>query len=258
MNAKSLFLGLAVAASLISTAQANLVLNGSLERGDTFNSTYVNGYPLGGIPNWTVQGAPLNLGVFNAVYIYDDFTDASLPIYMPPAYYSCAPALGFISGNASCVNPDGPGHFINLDGDPAFPAAISQSISGLVANHQYRLSFYWAVVQRNDQSGPITNNYLDVSLGTSLVESTTPLNLPAQGFSGWLTTTYDFTWSGVNNGVDNMLIFLAHGAPTNLPPSINLDGISLNAIPEPPTLILLIFGLVGVFALRRRQVLVVA
>ena len=256
MSAKSLFLGLAVAASLISTAQANLVLNGSLERGDTFNSTYVDGYPLGDIPHWTVQGAQLNLGVFNAVYIYDDFTDASLPIYMPPAYY-CTPALGFIGG-IPCSNPDGPGHFINLDGDPAFPAAISQSINGLVENHQYRLSFYWAAVQRNDQSGAITNNYLDVSLGTSLVESIIPVNLPAQGFSGWFTTTYDFTWSGVNNGVDNMLIFLAHGAPTNLPPSINLDGISLNAIPEPPTLVLLIFGLVGVFAFRRRQVLVAA
>ena len=56
-----------------------------------------------------------------------------------------------------------------------------------------------------------------------------------------------------------MLNFLAHGNPSGLPPSVNLDGISLTAVPEPSTLGLLIaggFGLVGVGARRRCQTVV--
>src|ERR1017187_6650805 len=122
MSVKSLVLGLAVVVSLGSTAKAgNLVLNGSLEASNTSDSVLVNSYPAGTIPNWVVHGAS-GAAPFNAVYIYDVLGGA-LPSYMPASYYSCLVALGFVSGN-SCADPDGTGHFINLDGDPAFPAAI--------------------------------------------------------------------------------------------------------------------------------------
>jgi hypothetical protein len=259
VHIKSMVLGLAVAAGLGSTAKAgNLVINGDLDRPGTTNSVYVNVYPSGDIPSWTVLGAPGNPGTFNAVYLYDNLGDATLPAFMPPSYYSCTPALGFVSGN-SCLNPDGTGHFINLDSDPAFPAAISQSIAGLTKGGQYSVTFDWAAVERNDQTGPTSGYFLDVSLGgehflTSSIIA--PPSLPSNGFSGWFTTSHTFTWDGTTSA----LTFLAHGLPTGLPPSINLDSISLTAVPEPATWEMMIAGIGGLMAVvaRRRRRTVVA
>lgn len=57
------------------------------------------------------------------------------------------------------------------------------------------------------------------------------------------------------DGVGNVLSFKAHGNPTGLPPSVNLDSVSLNAVPEPSSWAILITGsgLVLVAARRRRQ-----
>ena len=166
---------------------------------------------------------------------------------------------------ANCLNPDGPGYFINLDGDPGFPTAISQTITGLIINQKYNLRFSWAAVQRDDASGLTSDEYLIASLGKEVftttnyfpgpVSSTCTTCLPSKGFSGWFTSSYDFVWDGSAN---NVLTFLAHGNPGGLPPSLNLDGISLNAVPEPSTLALLIaagVGLVGVGARRRQTVI---
>jgi hypothetical protein len=255
MTIKSLVLGLAVAASLGSTATAG-VLNGSLELNGCSlspslgtNCVYINAPNTGQITNWAVGGAGAST-LWNAVYIYDPTPGQSTtvlpPAFMPSQYRLCT---GLVSG-AVCADPDGAGWFINLDGDPAFPASISQTVGGLVKGQEYALTFSWAAVQRNDESGATTET-LGVSLGTSLVTSTPTIGLPSQGFSGWLKTTYDFTWDGGSS----VLSFLASGTPTGLPPSINLDGISLTAVPEPSSWEMLIagFGFALVVASRRRQ-----
>jgi hypothetical protein len=124
--------------------------------------------------------------------------------------------LGFVSGN-SCLNPDGTGHFINLDGDPAFPAAISQLIVGLTLGGQYSVTFDWAAVQRDLETGPTSGYFLDVSLGGEhfLTSSIVGLpSLPMAGFSGWFTTSHTFTWDGTTSA----LTFLAHALPTGHPP----------------------------------------
>jgi hypothetical protein len=214
MSTKSLVLGLAVAASLGSTASAaSIVLNGGFEQ-----SSYPLGTPAadilnpdhGSITDWTVHGAGATINEWNSVYI--DGAVSGLTAFMPAQYALCQTSGGFVSG-AVCADPDGAGYFINLDGDPAFPAAISQAIGGLVKGQEYALTFSWAAVQRNDESGSTTES-LQVSLGTSLVTTTPTISLPAQGFSGWLTTTYDFTWDGASN----VLTFLAQGGPSGLPP----------------------------------------
>lgn len=169
MNFKSLVLGLAAAVSLVSSAKA-LVMNG-----DFTLSSYPSGTPyedIVNIPrqikNWTVSGYGSTSGSWNAVYINDPnpgFSNplSSPPMYMPAAYRTCM--LGFQSG-ASCHDPNGPGYFVNLDGDPDRPAAISQTISsGLHKGDEYRLTFSWADVQRSDKSGPTSDEYLTASLG---------------------------------------------------------------------------------------------
>lgn len=251
MNLKPLVLSLAVAASLSTVLQAGqLVVNGSLETNNTTIVPILNTYVAGTIPNWTVQGAT-PLAPFNAVYDYAT-VPGPVPLYMPASFNSCTVALGFVAG-ASCANPDGTGHFVNLDGDPNFPAAISQLILGLVPNTAYIITFSWAAVQRLDQIGSTTGNFLDVSLGDQHF-TTTSLNLPSQGFSGWMTTSFNLTWDGVGN----QLTFLAHGNPSGLPPSINIDGISLStSAPEPASWQMLAgglaFGLVAVTLARRRR-----
>jgi hypothetical protein len=235
-----------------SAGAIELVKNGSLE---------ISGYPAattqnivnfnpGQITDWQVHGA--GALPWNAVYIYDDLSDAARPPFMPPSYYGCSPAFGFVAGNA-CGIPDGSNHFINLDGDNSFPGAISQSITGLAANQRYRLTFNWAVVQRDNETGDIYDNYLDVSVGDQHYQ--TPVigdinnKFPTQGFTGWFTTKYDFNW----NGHGKLLTFLAHGTPSGHPPSINLDGISLLALPEPPILALLSIASLGLIAAARRR-----
>lgn len=248
---KSASIGLsAVALSMIAfSAQATeLIMNGELDRSSTTaNAVYINSYPANDIPSWTVSGTSTNPN-FNAVSIYDnDIHDSALPAYMPASYYSCTSASGFVSGN-SCLNPNGNGYFINLDGDPAFPAAISQTISGLVKDQLYELTFGWAAVQRNDQFGS-TTEWLNVKLGTSLNETTPIIGLPSGGFSGWFTTSYDFTFDGGSS----LLTFLAGGTPSGLPPSINLDSISLTTVPEPTTYALLGIGLLGALFARTQK-----
>lgn len=264
MNIKSLVLGLAVAASVSSTAKAlPLVKNGSLETpGNTTTVAFVGHNP-GTIPNWTISGP--QPGGWNSVYIYDNVVSDSMTIppqppppgFMPLDYRLCRPSVpagqlgGGLQPGASCANPDGPGHFINLDGDPGFPASINQAISGLVKDHSYKLTFSWAAVQRNDQTG-LTDEFLKVSLGNQVFD-TQKIFLPSKGFSGWFPASHDFTW----NGVGPILSFLAVGNPTGLPPSVNLDGISLVEIPEPSTLALLFasgFGLMAARARRRQTV----
>jgi hypothetical protein len=275
MNIKSLVLGLAVAASLASTAKANLVMNGSLEQSGyapgTTQSISNPGVPAndpGKITNWTVSGSGSTSAFWNAVYIYDNYLLNPLtpPAPMPTSYRSCAPSLGFQSADAMCLNPDGPGYFINLDGDPGFPTTISQTINGLMANQQYRLTFSWAAVERNDASGPTSDEYLIASLGNEVFTTanyfpgpvgfpTCPTCLPSKGFSGWFTSSYDFVWDGSSN---NVLKFLAHGNPAGIPPTINLDGISLTAVPEPPIWALLIAAGFGIVVVARRRKAAVA
>jgi len=59
-----------------------------------------------------------------------------------------------------------------------------------------------------------------------------------------------------------MLSFLAHGNPSGIPPTLNLDGISLVAVtvPEPSswTILIIGFGLMAVITHRRRQMVVAA
>jgi PEP-CTERM motif len=61
----------------------------------------------------------------------------------------------------------------------------------------------------------------------------------SHGFTGWTYQTLDFT----ADNTSDVLSFLAVGTPNGVPPFSLLDGVSVNAIPEPMSATLMLIGL---------------
>jgi hypothetical protein len=152
------------------------------------------------------------------------------------------------SANGLKLSPDG-GAFIGADGDFQ-DEPIQQTISGLVAGHEYAVSFDWAAAQQFGFRGPTTSGW-DVSLGAD-TQSTGDLGIGSRGFSGWQSSTFDFFATGPSE----TLKFLATGTGgAALPPFALLDSVSLTAVPEPSTWAMMVvgFGLLGYAGFRRRR-----
>lgn len=139
------------------------------------------------------------------------------------------------------------GNFVAADG--AFNTdAISQTIHGLTAGKKYDVSFDWAGAQQAGFNGPTTEQW-SVSLGGE-THDTPVINNPSHGFTGWFHQTIAFTAADANE----TLSFLAKGTPSGVPPFALLDGVSMQAVPEPSSLILGagLAALAGVRRLRAR------
>jgi hypothetical protein len=138
------------------------------------------------------------------------------------------------------------GNFVASDG--AFSVApITQTINGLTAGQKYGVGFYWAGAQQNGFDGPNTEQYV-VSLGNQ-AQSTATYQNSSHGFSGWTHENFTFTATGGSEA----LSFLAVGTPDGVPPFALLDGVSMNAVPEPATWAMMILGIGGIGALARRR-----
>jgi hypothetical protein len=142
-------------------------------------------------------------------------------------------------------SPDG-GYFIGQDSDFQVQP-LQQTITGLTAGDTYQVGFWWGAAQQSGFYGP-TADLWNVSLGSS-TQTTSTINLPSQGFSGWQYQTFDLT----ADGSSDVLQFLAGGYPQGPPPFILLDGVSLTPTPEPGTLPLLFTGLLGGLGLLRSR-----
>ncbi len=152
------------------------------------------------------------------------------------------------SANGLTLSPDG-GAFVG--GDGAFQdEPIQQTISGLVAGHEYAVSFDWAAAQQATFSG-LTSSGWDVSLGAETF-STGNLAIGDHGFSGWQQSTFDF----IATGSSETLSFLSTGTGGAAePPFSLLDGVSLTSVPEPSTWAMMVLGfsLLGYASFRRRR-----
>lgn len=145
--------------------------------------------------------------------------------------------------NGLTASPVG-GNFLAADGDTRYNGPVEQTINNL-APGTYQLSFYWALAQQ--WTGAVTGEgQWEVSLGNQ-TQSTTMVSLPSVGgFVPWMYETMTFT---VTTAGSEVLSFLANeGGPYGWPPFLLLDGVSLDAVPEPGSFVLLGIGVIGITA----------
>ncbi len=207
------------------SAQASLVFNGSFE--ETTSGAGQMDYNTNAT-DWATTG-------YNFI-----FSSGSADTTGVTGQYGNLQLWGPGNGSANGLpasSPDG-GNYIGADG--AFDAgAITQTITGLAVGDEYTVGFWWAAAQQYTFSGATTELW-QVSLG-SQEQSTTVWDNPSHGFSGWMYQTFNYTASSTSE----VLSFLAVGTPTSPsePPFVLLDGVSLEASPEPGTFVLMLGGL---------------
>jgi hypothetical protein len=131
-----------------------------------------------------------------------------------------------------------------------YPGKLSQNIFGLNIGDTYELTFDYALGQQSGFDGANKNNYWQVGFGKD-IQNSAMLTIDNGGFSGWKTASMTFKATSVSQ----VLSFLALGSSPGAPPFMLLDNVSMQAVPEPSTLSLMLggVGLVGFLARRRRK-----
>jgi hypothetical protein len=217
------------------SAKADLITNGSFE--STTNGLGKIGSSSGATTNvtgWNTNGYSF---VFSA---NGGDTNGYLQLW--------GPNNGGVAGNTLGASPDG-GNYIGADG--AFQVgAITQTITGLIAGQQYSVGFYYAGAQQSGFTGDTSEQWI-VNLGnnSATAQSTPILNDVSHGFTGWNHEVFTFT----ADGSSDTLSFLAAGTPNGEPPFSLLDGVSMVAVPEPASMLLMGTGLAALGLVRRRR-----
>ena len=213
---------------------SNLVTNGSFESNGGNGQIGFNTSAMG----WSVPAPPGSYTFLYAPGTAD--TTGATGQYGFNALWG--PGNGAANG-LPATSPDG-GYFIAQDS--AFQqGAISQTINGLTPGNSYTVSFWWAATQQEGFDGP-TSSQWQVTLG-SQTQSTAFANIPNHGFQGWMHQSFTYTATTSSE----VLSFFANGSP-QVPPFALLDGVTLNAVPEPGTITLMATGLMGAIGAVRR------
>ncbi len=132
------------------------------------------------------------------------------------------------------TSPDG-GNFVAQDG--AFlNGAEMQTINGLQVGHYYNVSFWQGAGQQMGYSGDTTEQWR-VSLGSDIQYSHLMQDL-SHDFVPWEYQTMTFKATASSE----VLSFFALGTPAGLPPFVLLDGITMDQVPEPGTVLLAASG----------------
>lgn len=219
-------------------AQAyNLVANGGF---DTAGGNGQIGYNTT-VADWTTSG-------YNFVFAPGTATTTGAPTQFGGTNLTLWGTDIHGNSNGFTDSPDG-GNFIGADG--AFEVgAITQTLTGLVAGQQYSVGFDYAGAQQSGFTGPTTESWI-VNLGNNnaTAQSTPILSDSSQGFTGWNHEVFTFT----ADGSSDTLSFLAAGTPNGEPPFSLLDGVTMVAVPEPASMLLMGTGLAALGLVRRRR-----
>ncbi|MEQ1601153.1 MAG: PEP-CTERM sorting domain-containing protein [Methylophilaceae bacterium] len=258
-------------------ANLNLVKNGSFE---TVTTTKNDAFSLAGVSNWATLnsytflevpgGATLPFAPSNGGSLYSGIA-CTAPILPTtgPAPSGCFPT----------TSPDG-GNFVVADGG-AYPFGVLwQSLTGLVVGQSYEVSFWQAAGQQKTYPGNTLEQWIVTLGGTlgsgnvNLTDGTTVnvasmlvggksqhsdlMSTPNKDFVDWQyqTMTFQATDPNLPTGAtmpSTLLGFLSIGSPFGVPPFVLLDGVSVEAVPEPASYALLGIGLLGALFARRQK-----
>lgn len=150
-------------------------------------------------------------------------------------------------GSQSASNSPSGGFFYAQDGAESYRGYLTQTLKSLTAG-TYRVSFDWAAAQQYGFTG-VTQESWTVKLGNGATQTTKTVTNPSMGFTGWMHETMTFTLGAG----DAVLGFLANGTPDGVPPFALLDNVSVTAVPEPSSAVLLALGLGLLATVGRKQ-----
>jgi hypothetical protein len=235
----------------VGQAQAvNFIQNGGFVPSNVTQSAYLgNNLTSGGfivdIPNWSFAAGNGSGSRNGYNFIVPDGTAFKTNM----AAQGNAPygGLSLYGGTTQTVNsPTGSGWFIAADG--AFEeGAINQTVSGLTVGEKYVVKFYQAAGQQSGFTGATTDRW-QVSFGNTSQLSTL-INLPSEDpVTPWDLQVMQFT----ADAPTQLLSFLSVGTPTGLPPFALLSGVSVEAVPEPLTIIGTAIGSMAAFQIRKK------
>jgi hypothetical protein len=224
-------LALALAAGVPGAAMADLVTNGGFESLTNPLPSSGKDYAVTVQPtSWTFTGSGLNF--IDAPGSADN--GSYLSVYGP--FPNQSPAGG---------------NFVEADGDPGFSSFFYQQITGLTPGQTYAVSFYQAAGQQTGFSGATFDQWLVGLFNAGESQLSSVMNLPGPGASTpdvfpWEAQTLYFTATTATD----YLTFLATGGPfsTSLPPIAFLDGVSMQAVPEPSSIVLFALGTIALAA----------
>ena len=221
LRAGALALALGTAANA-----ANLVQNGGFE---TTTLPSPGGNATAYVPNWSVA--------FGVTLWFPGTGDV-----LPNASAMWGPNDGSANG-LPATSPAG-GNYLEQDAN-FVTASFGQTITGLTPNARYKLGFWWAAAQWYYAAGVPTTNQWFASLGAQ-TQQTAIVTVPYAGFHPWKHESFIYTPSNATE----ILSFISLGSGD--PPLALLDGVTLTAVPDMDTWVLLVLGF-GVLGLAGRM-----
>jgi PEP-CTERM motif len=138
------------------------------------------------------------------------------------------------------------GNILAISGDfptaynPGIPSQgpVSQTVSGLTAGERYVVNFEYAFSQQYTYNGPTVQS-LTVDMGSATFYSGN-YDVANHDFVGWQEGQLNFTATSSSE----VLSFLANGN-LPVPPFALVSGVSITAVPEPSTWMLMLVGFAG-------------